>query len=134
MKPKTLSISSKDRIEIIDITKDVENYISEINLSDGFIILQSLHTTVALIVNENESRLKKDILNVLDKLISQNGLYLHDQIDNNADSHIKSILLSQSQFIPIKDNKLVLGTWQSIMFVELDGPRNRKIFIQPYKS
>jgi len=131
---KTLSISSRTRTEIVDITTQIEDFVTEIAISDGLVALHSMHTTCAIIINENESRLKKDIETILDELFAKKGQYLHDQIDNNADSHIKSIFLSQSQMIPVCDGKLMLGTWQRIMFVELDGPRTRKVIVQAIKS
>jgi len=126
---RTLTISSEARTEILDITSQIKEIVAEINLSEGLLLLHSMHTTTAIIINENESRLKKDIEKVLDILFS-NREYMHDQIDNNADSHLKSIFLSQSQVVPVSESQMILGTWQRILFVELDGPRTRKIFVQ----
>jgi secondary thiamine-phosphate synthase enzyme len=66
-----------------------------------------------------------DILNMLERLIPPSAGYAHDRIDNNADAHLKAVLLGSSETIPLIDGKLVLGTWQRIFFVELDGPRHR---------
>ena len=80
-------------------------------------------------INENESRLIKDFENSLERLIPENNNYGHDQIDNNADSHIRAFLIGSGETIPFKNSKLELGTWQSVFFVELDGPRNRKFIL-----
>ena len=69
------------------------------------------------------SGLLRDIQFILDNLISDKYSYSHDRIDNNARSHLKSFLLSSSECLPIKNGKLDLGTWQSVFFIELDGPR-----------
>ena len=116
-------INSEKNIEIIDITEKVNNYVLKNNLQKGIITIASKHTTTALIINENEPRLLEDIRNHLAELVPDNKKYLHNIHDNNASSHIKSILLNSSQTVPIIDGKLNLGTWQRILFVELDGSR-----------
>ncbi len=80
-------------------------------------------------VNENEHGLVRDFQNALESLIPENNNYLHDKIDNNADSHIRSFFIGSSETIPVKNGYLSLGTWQSVFFVELDGPRSRKFII-----
>ena len=120
-------INSEKNIEIIDITEKVNNYVSENNVQKGIITITSKHTTAALIINENEPRLLEDIKNQLAELVPDNKKYLHNIHDDNTSSHIKSILLCPSQTVPVIDGKLNLGTWQSILFVELDGPRQRTV-------
>ena len=120
-------INSEKKIEIIDITEKVNNYVSENNVQKGIITIASKHTTAALIINENEPRLLEDIKNQLAELVPDNKKYLHNIHDDNTSSHIKSILLNSSQTVPVIDGKLNLGTWQSILFVELDGPRQRTV-------
>jgi len=71
---------------------------------------------------------------MLEKLIPHDQNYAHDRIDNNAHSHLRAILLGRSEIIPVEDGHLVLGTWQSIFFVELDGPRSRTINIKILES
>ncbi|MCX9013230.1 MAG: secondary thiamine-phosphate synthase enzyme YjbQ, partial [Candidatus Methanoperedens sp.] len=83
-----------------------------------------------IIVNENEQGLRKDILDMLEILIPQNKSYVHDRIDSNAHSHLRAVLLGISETIPIENGHLVLGTWQGIFFVELDGPRNRTVNVK----
>jgi secondary thiamine-phosphate synthase enzyme len=81
------------------------------------------HSTSAICVNENESGLLNDFEKVLNDMVKENDNYKHDFIDNNAASHIRAFLLGSSETVPIVDGRLDLGTWQSIFFVELDGPR-----------
>ena len=76
-------------------------------------------------INEDEEGLKKDYVKFLEKIVP-NDNYLHDRIDNNATSHLKAMLTTPTQTLPIIDGKISLGTWQSIFFVELDGPRSNR--------
>ena len=123
VKSNSIKINTSKKFEIIDITSKI-NELIEIN--EGIISIFSKHSTSAIVVNENESGLLKDIEFSLDNLITDKYSYNHDRIDNNARSHLKSFLLSSSECLPIKNKKLELGTWQSVFFVELDGPRSSR--------
>ena len=94
---------------------------------NGIVNIFSKHSTSAICVNENEEGLLEDLEFVLSNIISNKFSYKHDNIDNNAESHLKSFLLSSSESVPISNNKLNLGTWQSVFFIELDGPRHNRI-------
>lgn len=117
----SIKINTSKSFEIIDITSRVNELIE---MDDGIISIFSRHSTSAIVVNENESGLLSDLEFVLDNLIQDKFSYQHDRIDNNARSHLKSFLLSSSETLPIKNGKLDLGTWQSVFFIELDGPRS----------
>ncbi|MBR0057718.1 MAG: YjbQ family protein [Methanobrevibacter sp.] len=123
MSSKKLILNSNRNFEIIDITVMINN---EIDIKSGIVNVFSKHSTSAIVVNENESGLLKDLELMLSDLVSDKYSWQHDRIDNNAKSHLKSFLLSSSETIPISDGKLDLGTWQSVFFVELDGPRNNR--------
>lgn len=123
MSSKKLILNSNRNFEIIDITVMINN---EIDIKSGIVNVFSKHSTSAIVVNENESGLLKDLELMLSDLVSDKYSWQHDRIDNNAKSHLKSFLLSSSETIPILDGKLDLGTWQSVFFVELDGPRNNR--------
>ena len=125
-----IEIQTSKRVEIIDITSEVQKVVEETNVKDGIAVVYTQHTTTAIIINENESGLKEDIVFVLDKLIPRGAGYMHDTIDNNADSHLRAIFLGNSVVVPIINGKLALGTWQRIMFVELDGPRTRRVIVK----
>ena len=124
----TLSTSKKQ--EFIDITSKLNSIIKKSKISSGICNVFATHATAAIIINENyDPNICLDILDALNKLVP-NGIWLHDKIDGNADAHIKSAMLGPSETIPIKNNALELGTWQSVAFCELDGPRsNRKIIV-----
>ncbi|MDF1556774.1 MAG: secondary thiamine-phosphate synthase enzyme YjbQ [ANME-2 cluster archaeon] len=120
-----LDISTSSRIELIDITSQIEQQVRDSRVQSGICVVSTRHTTTSIIINENESGLRSDILNLLEHLIPPSAGYSHDRIDNNADAHLKAVLLCSSETIPVIDGKLVLGTWQRIFFAELDGPRHR---------
>lgn len=125
---KNLKIDTKDNFQIIDITKEIDNLLNNLDISNGILNIFSKHSTTAIVINENESGLLNDFKKSIGNLIPEHDNYKHDLIDNNAAAHLKSFLLSSSETIPINNNKLDLGTWQSIFFIELDGPRkNRNI-------
>lgn len=125
-----MDIQTTARTELIDITDRVRAAVRERGVKDGICLISTRHTTSSLIINENERGLRKDILEMLETLVPENKSYAHNQIDNNADSHLRAVLLGNSVSIPVEDGHLVLGTWQSIFFVELDGPRNRSVNVK----
>ena len=129
---KSLKIDSNSNFQIIDITRDIVAILNELNKDDetqmnnGIVNIFSKHSTSAITVNENEKGLLSDFEKVLKDVVKEKDNYKHDFIDNNAASHIRAFLLGSSETIPIVDGRLDLGTWQSIFFIELDGPRRNR--------
>ena len=124
-----LKIETSKRIELIDITSEVQEEIMKSEVSEGICIISTRHTTAGITINENESGLKEDIMALLKKLVPTDAGYMHDRIDNNADSHLRAMLLGASETLPVSEGKLELGTWQRIFFAEMDGPRSRTVNI-----
>ena len=120
---KSFNLNTNKNFEIIDITSKV-NELMDVN--QGIVSIFSRHSTSAIVVNENERGLLNDLEFMLDNLVSDKFSYEHDRIDDNARSHLKSFLLSSSECLPIRNNRLDLGTWQSVFFIELDGPRHNR--------
>ena len=129
-----MDIQTKTRTELIDITDRVRAVVKDSGIKDGICVITTPHTTCGIIVNENESGLRADILDVLESLVPENKKYAHNSIDNNAEAHLRAVLLGNSKTIPLEDGHPVLGTWQSIFFVELDGPRNRIVNVKLIKA
>jgi secondary thiamine-phosphate synthase enzyme len=129
-----LKIETSKRIELVDITSEIQEEVRKSEIPEGICLISTRHTTAGIVVNENESGLREDILNLLDKLVPTSAGYRHDRIDNNADSHLRAVLLGASEALPILEGKLELGTWQRIFFAEMDGPRNRTIDITLIKG
>ena len=123
MSSKKIILNSNKNFEIIDITSKINR---EIDIESGIANIFSRHSTSAIVVNENESGLLADLELMLSDLVSDKYSWQHDRIDNNAKSHLKSFLLSSSETIPISNGNLDLGTWQSVFFIELDGPRKNR--------
>ncbi len=120
----TFEVSTDSQCSVIDITDRVEALIP--GNTEGRVTVFSAHTTAGVTVNEAESRLLSDFETALSELVPDSG-WAHDEIDDNADSHIRSLLVGPEVTIPVVDGALELGTWQSVLFVECDGPRRRTV-------
>ena len=123
-------LSTKKKEELMDITSKVNAIIKKSKVTNGLCNIFTAHATAAIIINENyDPNICLDLLDALNKLIPS-GVWRHDRIDGNADSHIKSAILGPQETIPIKNGQLDLGRWQALIFCELDGPRqDRKIIV-----
>ncbi|MDD6286396.1 secondary thiamine-phosphate synthase enzyme YjbQ [Candidatus Methanosphaera massiliense] len=117
--------NTNQNVEVINITSNVNDIIRKHDITNGIVNISTKHTTSSIMINEDEEGLKKDYVKFLEKIVP-NDNYLHDRIDNNATSHLKAMLTTPTQTLPIIDGKISLGTWQSIFFVELDGPRSNR--------
>jgi len=126
---KEFSISTENRYQLVDITKRVEEMVKESGVEEGLILVFTPHSTAGILLTENEEGLKNDWLEIFKKLTSEID-FQHNRIDDNADSHILSGLMGQGRVLPIKDSKIVRGTWQQIFFAEFDGPRTRRIIVE----
>ncbi|MCP4050545.1 MAG: YjbQ family protein [bacterium] len=126
---KKVHIKTNYRNEIIDITQPIQDYIKKQKIKSGVIVVYSPHTTAGISVNENaDPDVKKDIIQFLNKTIPEDFGFQHTE--GNSDSHIKGSLINFSQTFIINDFSLMLGTWQSIYFMEFDGPRNREFWLK----
>jgi secondary thiamine-phosphate synthase enzyme len=121
-----IKINSSKKTEIVDITSETQLAIDKSKANNGIVNIFSKHSTSAIVVNENEKGLLSDFEKILNDIIPSNNRYKHDIIDNNAVSHLKSFFIGSSESIPFNDKKLAIGTWQSVFFIELDGPRNNR--------
>ena len=130
VKIKEIKVETNERIQLIDVTNQVEEFIKESEIKNGLCLISSLHSTTAIIINENESGLIQDILYEIQKVFPKDEKWLHNRIDDNADSHLASAFIGSSKTFPIKDGKIIRGTWQNIFLLELDGPRIRRIILE----
>ena len=124
---KDFNFSTKEKTELLDITNFIANFVFECRVNSGICIIYSPHSTTALIVNEHEKGLIKDIISKISEEFPRDKDWLHNQIDNNASSHIASAFLDSSRIFPIRNDHLARGTWQNIFLLELDGPRKRNV-------
>ncbi len=122
-------LRSHRQYEMLDITAQVTDIVRQSAAAEGICSVYVTHATAAIVINENDDpNVCTDVLDALDKLIPQ-GVWRHDRVDNNAAAHIKAAILGPGETIPVRNGKLVLGTWQAIMLVELDGPRDRRVVV-----
>ena len=134
-----LTFDTRENLEVTNLTQHLSKIISTSGISNGLAIVSSRHTTTALFINEYEPRLIEDIKTFFKTLVPADNRYLHNDINlrdcppdepENAHSHIMAMLLNSNEIIPVVNGELVLGQWQAIMLVELDGPRTRTVQIQ----
>jgi secondary thiamine-phosphate synthase enzyme len=124
-----LRVQSTRAREMIDITGEVAELARLAALPEGLCNVYVAHATAAIVINENDDpNVCVDTLDALDKLVPA-GVWRHDRVDGNAASHIQAAMLGPSETIPVQDGRLVLGRWQAIMLVELDGPRDRRVLV-----
>jgi secondary thiamine-phosphate synthase enzyme len=136
VKSKTLRIRTADRVAVVKITEPIRKLVESSGVRDGFVNVNSTHTTVALLVNEFQEALMDDIKGFLERLIARDGWYKHNSAEfsdcerGNADAHLRSVLLGGSVSLQIRGGALQLGTWQDILLAEFDGPQERLITVQ----
>ncbi|MGD6956051.1 secondary thiamine-phosphate synthase enzyme YjbQ [Rossellomorea aquimaris] len=123
---KTLTIDTNKRDEMIDITTYVQDIIINAKMKEGVVVVQSLHTTAGITVNENaDPDVKTDFLRRLDEVYPwEHTLDFHGE--GNTAAHLKTSTVGHSQTIIVTNGKLLLGTWQGIYLCEFDGPRSRR--------
>ena len=125
------SVKTLETTQSLDITAQVEAIVSRSGVASGFCHVMVLHSTAAVVVNENDDpNIGVDVVEALGRVVPTRGKWLHDRIDDNAHSHIKASILGASELIAIQDGELLLGRWQGIILFEFDGPRERRVSVQ----
>ncbi|KZN26399.1 hypothetical protein A4G99_21315 [Haladaptatus sp. R4] len=120
-------VTTSKHVDIVDITDRVAEHAENAETTCTVFVP---HTTAGVVVNEDERRLRSDFKTLLSRLVPRGDDYSHDQLDGNADAHLRSMLLGEHVTVPVEDGELLLGTWQSILFVDCDGPRTRRIVVR----
>ena len=126
MTQTTFEVSTDERVTTVDLTDRVTDAVPTEASGTCTVFVQ--HTTAGVSVNEAEPRLLSDIERALSEIVPESG-WDHDEIDDNADAHLRSMLLGRDVTVPVADGDLVLGTWQSVLLVECDGPRTRRVTV-----
>jgi secondary thiamine-phosphate synthase enzyme len=132
-----LELQTKQDIELLNITHQVIEAVSQSGIQAGFVHVTTMHTTTAITVNEGLQDIEHDLVALLTRLVPVNGEYHHarflhsdGQTAVNAHAHLRAALLGPNVIFPIEDGHLVMGERQTIYFVELDGPQRRHLVIQ----
>jgi secondary thiamine-phosphate synthase enzyme len=125
-----IRVATTARTEMVEITEEVEAIVARGGVREGAAVIQSLHTTAAITVNENaDPFVVHDVLSKLDRLIPRDEPY-YRHAEGNSDSHLKTSFVGPSMTVIISGGRLVLGTWQGIYLCEFDGPRERRVAVQ----
>jgi secondary thiamine-phosphate synthase enzyme len=127
MATETFEVSTDRRLQFLDVTDRVADRVPADATGTCTVFVR--HTTCGVVVNEAESRLLGDIETFLRETVADEG-WAHDELDGNADSHLRALLLGPGETLPVTDGSLDLGTWQSVLLVECDGPRTRTVEVR----
>jgi secondary thiamine-phosphate synthase enzyme len=122
-----LTVQTPGQTAVVDITERVSDALPANATGTATVFVR--HTTAGVTVNEPEARLRGDLAAGLDDLVPDEG-WAHDELDDNADSHVRAMLVGPSETIPVADGAFELGTWQAVLLVECDGPRERTLDIR----
>ena len=126
----SLSLETGERMTLVDVTALVEQALVAIGLREGAVLVFCPHTTAGLTINEDaDPSVRRDIVMALERLVSADLPFSH--LEGNSDAHVKASLVGSSVTVPVEDGRLALGTWQGIYFAEFDGPRRRRLLVQP---
>lgn len=126
----SIEIRTGGVVAVANLTDPVRRELSRSAIRDGIALISVPHTTCGVCVNEDETGLKEDLMRVATQLLrplEREETFHHDRIDNNARAHLTTVLIGHSVTVPIANGDLRLGTWQSLLLVELDGPRSRRL-------
>jgi len=133
---RVLDYTTRKRIEFVNLTECLEQLVAESGIRDGIAVVQSLHSTAAVFVNEWQNALLDDFRTLLEQAVPANVEWRHndprysDCDRGNAASHLRALLLGAGAVLAVRDGRVVRGTWQSIILAELDGPRTRSVSVQ----
>src|SRR5689334_22736300 len=134
----TLHCATRQKFEFINLTGLVEQRVAESGISNGMALVQSLHSTAAIFVNEWQDALLEDFRTLLETSVCAEAPWRHndprysDCDRGNAASHLRALLLGSSAVLAVNGGRLVRGAWQSIILAELDGPRERSVSLQVF--
>lgn len=127
---------TNDRMQLLNITDRVNEIVRKSGVRDGLVHLQSLHTTSAVFINEWQDALLQDVKSFFEEVVQGDQYYRHNDPQysdcerRNADSHMRGMLMGQTLCLQVRNASVLLGTWQSIIFAEFDGPRSRSLAVQ----
>jgi secondary thiamine-phosphate synthase enzyme len=126
-----LKFNTGKRYEMVHITDQVEAIVRRSGIDDGLCFVSPMHITAAIYVNDHESGLIEDISTWLEKLAPSWPGYKHHQTgEDNADAHLKALLLHHETTLPVTHGRLDLGTWQRVFYAEFDGQRSKRVIVK----
>jgi len=129
---KELWFETKTRRELINITSIVENCLRESNITEGLCLVNAMHITSSVFINDDEAGLHSDFEVWLEKLAPEKpyGQYRHNGYEDNADAHLKRTIMGREVVVAITNGKLDFGTWEQIFYGEFDGKRRKRVLVK----
>jgi len=138
---RTIPVRSSKHTQFVDITDEVAQAVASSGVSDGFVVVYSRHTTSRIHINEHEPLLLQDLGLLLERLVPRDAFYHHDDFSVrtvnltpgervNGHSHCRGLFIGASEHIPVTDGMMMLGRWQRVFMVELDGPQTREVAVK----
>src|SRR6056297_3099387 len=129
---KELWFNTKSRREFINITPKVRQCLKESGIHEGFVLVNPMHITASVFINDDESGLHRDFERWLEKLAPEkpNSQYDHNGFEDNADAHLKRQIMGREVVVAITDGKLDFGPWEQIFYGEFDGKRKKRVLIK----
>jgi len=128
---KYLTVKTKELREIVNITELVEDAVEESGVSEGLCLVNAMHITSSVFINDNESGLHQDFMTWLEGLAPEKPDYKHHRTgETNADAHLKRTIMGREVTIAITNGKLDFGPWEAIFYGEFDGQRDKRILIK----
>jgi secondary thiamine-phosphate synthase enzyme len=125
---QTIGVRSTKRTDLLDITDAVSRACGD-GAGAGLAVVYCPHTTAGVLIQEAETGLMRDLEAWLARAVPETTAYEHDRVDDNAASHLRAVIAGSSVIVPLTGGRPALGTWQRILFVELDGPRSREVLV-----
>jgi len=128
---KKLLIHTSQQREIVKITREVEVAVQESGVKEGIVLINSMHITSSVFINDEEAGLKKDFMDWLEGLAPVKEDYRHHQTgEDNADAHLKRTIMGREVTVAITEGKLDFGPWEEIFYGEFDGRRDKRILVK----
>lgn len=126
-----LWFNTRERVEFINITDECERVLHESGISEGLLLVSAMHITASIWVNDNEPGIWKDAQEFLANLVPYNQPYRHNRTgEDNADAHLKNLLVGHEAILPVTDGKLDMGPWQQVFYCEFDGMRRKRVVVK----
>jgi len=127
-----ITFTTKKRFEIVNITEEVEALVKKSAVKDGLCLVNSMHITSSVFINDNEAGLHKDFEVWLERLAPHEPIsqYAHNGFEDNADAHLKRTIMGREVVVAITDNQLHFGPWEQIFYGEFDGQRKKRVLVK----
>ncbi|HOW28706.1 MAG TPA: secondary thiamine-phosphate synthase enzyme YjbQ [Elusimicrobiota bacterium] len=125
-----MSFQTRERKEVVNITEDVAKYVKASGIREGLCLVSAMHITAAIWVNDEESGLKQDVMEWLERLAPAGDYRHHRTGEDNGDAHLKRTLIHHQVILPVTKGRLDLGPWEQVFYMEFDGQRRKRVVVK----